>query len=90
MLGVRPQGIAQRTFLGTFSIFPHPSFTYSIAPGDIEVFKGMELTSLNLMYCRELTGVFGLGQGMVGGAKIGNRLRPQGLILDGNLSRDLL
>ena len=61
-------------------ISPHPSSTYPIAPGDIKVFKGMELTSLNLFYCEKLTGVFGLGWGMVGGVKIGNRLRPQDLI----------
>ena len=48
-------------------------------PGDIVVFKGMELTSLNLYLCDKLTGVFGLGCGMVGGVKIGNRLLPQGL-----------
>ena len=43
-------------------------------PGDIEVFKGMDLTSLNLYNCFKLTGVFGLGWwGMVGGVKIGNR-----------------
>ena len=76
---VLPQAIAQRTFLGTFSISSHPSSTYPIAPGDIEVFKNMELTSLELSYCNQLTGVFGRGQGMVGGVKIGNRLRPQGL-----------
>ena len=32
-----------------------------ITPGDIQVFKGMELTSLNLFFCDKLTGVFGLG-----------------------------
>ena len=40
----------------------------------------MELTSLDLYRCYKLTGVFGLGWGMVGGVKIGNRLRPQGNI----------
>jgi hypothetical protein len=30
-----------------------------------------------LYYCEELTGVFGLGWGMVDGVKIGSRLRPQ-------------
>ena len=76
---MRPQAIAQRTFLGTFSISPHPSSTYPIAPGDIEAFKGMPLISLNLLRCNKLTGVFGLGWGMVGGVKIGNRVRPQAI-----------
>ena len=58
------------TFPGTFFISPYPSSTYPIAPGNIEVFKGMELTSLNLANCYELTGVFGLGQGMVGGSRL--------------------
>jgi len=49
------------TFLGTFFISPHPSSTYHITPGDIEVFKDMALTSLNLYACKELTGMFGLG-----------------------------
>ena len=66
-------------FPGTFFISPHPPSTYPITPGDIEVFKGMELTSLDLSFCNNLTGVFGLGWGLVGGVKIGNRLRPQGL-----------
>jgi hypothetical protein len=65
------------TLPGTFFISPHPFYTYPITPGDIEVFKGMDLTSLNLRGCRKLTGVFGLGWGLVGGVKIGNRLRPQ-------------
>ena len=72
------QGRAQRTFLGTFSISSHPSSAYLIPPGDIEVFKDMPLTDMNLKVCKKLTGVFGLGWGMVGGDKIGNRLRPQG------------
>ena len=42
-------------------------------PGNIGAFKDMELTSLNLNGCRNLTGVFGLRWGMVGGVKIGNR-----------------
>ena len=45
----RPQAIAQRTFLGTFFISPHlspPSTPTS--PGNIEVFKGMQLKVLNL------------------------------------------
>jgi len=54
-----------RTFPGTFFISHHPSSTYPIVPGDIEVFKDMQLTSLNLYYCNKLTGVFGRGQGMV-------------------------
>ena len=79
------------TFPGTFFIFPHSSSTCPIAPGDIEVFKGMELTSLVLSRCWNLTGVFGLGWGMVGGVKIGNRLRPQGITLTyQGLSRNLL
>ena len=78
--GVLPQGNIQITFPGTFFISPHPSSTYPIAPGNIEVFKGMELTSLDLSFCNNLTGVFGLGWGLVGGVKIGNRLRPQGLM----------
>ena len=49
------------TFPGTFFISPHPSSTNPITPGDIEVFKDMPLTSLNLYYCEKLTGVFGLG-----------------------------
>ena len=53
------------TLPGTFFISPHPSSTCPIAPGDIEVFKGMPLTSLNLYCCEELTGVFGLGWVMV-------------------------
>ena len=57
-------------------------------PGNIEVFKDMELTSLNLYYCRELTGMFGLGWGVVGGVKIGNRLRPQGLALIGTTPKE--
>ena len=52
----RPQGIAQRTFLGTFSISSHPSSAYPIPPGDIEVFKGMQLKELNLEYCYDLKG----------------------------------
>ena len=40
----------------------------------------MPLTKLNLYNCKKLIGVFGLGWGMVGGVKIGNRLRPQGNI----------
>ena len=74
----------------TFFISPHPSSTYPIAPGDIKVFKDMPLISLTLYDCNKLTGVFGLGWGMVGGLKIGNRLRPQGITLIGNLSRNLL
>ena len=45
---------------------------------------------MNLRMCQKLTGMFGLGWGMVGGVKIGNRLRPQGLTLIGDLSRNLL
>ena len=56
-----PQGRAQRTFLGTFSISSHPSSAYPILPGDIEVFKDMPLTDMNLEMCQKLTGVFGLG-----------------------------
>ena len=52
------------TFPGTFIISPHPSSTYPIAPGDIEVFKDMQLTSLDMFNCWNLTGVFGLGWGM--------------------------
>ena len=78
------------TFPGTFFISPHPSSTYHITPGDIEVFKGMELTSLHLANCQKLTGVFGLGWGLVGGVKIGNSLRPQGNTLNGDLSRNFL
>ena len=48
-------------FPGTFFISPHPSSTYPTTPGDIEVFKGMELTKLNLYLCKQLTGVFGFG-----------------------------
>ena len=60
------------------SSFVLPSI-YPIAPGDIEVFKGMALTSLILYDCNKLTGVFGVGWGMVVcWVKIGNRLRPQG------------
>ena len=72
---MRPQAI---TLIGNLSR-NHLHFSsdltssYPIAPGDIEVFKGMELVSLNLFNCQKLTGVFGLGQGMVGGVKIGNR-----------------
>jgi len=65
------------TFPGTFFISPHPSSTYPIAPGDIEVFKGMPLISLNLYNCQKLTGVFGRRQGMVDGVKIGNRCGPK-------------
>ena len=65
-------------FPGTLFVSPHPSSTYPVTPGNIEVFKYMKLTNLNLYYCQQLTGVFGLGWGMVGGVKIGNRLRPQG------------
>ena len=49
---LRPQAIAQRTFLGTFFISPHlspPSTPTS--PGNIEVFKGMQLKELNLGWC---------------------------------------
>ena len=46
----------------------------------------MPLISLTLYDCNKLTGVFGLGWGMVGGLKIGNRLRPQGITLNGTLS----
>ena len=53
------------TFPGIFFFSPQPSSTHPIAPGDIEVFKGMELTSLNLDYCKKLKGVFGLGWGVV-------------------------
>ena len=54
------------TFPGrSFVISLHPSSTYPIAPGDIEVFKDMKLTSLNLYNCQQLTGVFGLGWGMI-------------------------
>ena len=53
------------TFPGTLFISPHPSFfhlsTPLYVPGDIEVFKGMALTSLNLHHCSKLTGVFGVG-----------------------------
>ena len=67
-------------FQGPSSFFlTLPPPIYPIAPGDIEVFKDMELTSLNLYFCSKLTGVFGLGWGMVGGVKIGNRLRPQAI-----------
>ena len=54
---VLPQAIAQRTFLGTFFISPHlspPSTPTS--PGNIEVFKGMQLKELNLEYCKNLEG----------------------------------
>jgi len=53
------------TFPGTFFIPPHPSSSYCMSypftPGDIEAFKGMPLTSLDLYQCNNLTGVFGLG-----------------------------
>ena len=56
-------------FFSPFLRLPHS--------GDIEVFKGMPLNSLNLFACYQLTGVFGLGWGMVGGVKIGNRCCPK-------------
>ena len=62
-------------FSSPFLHLPHCS-------GDIEAFKGMELTSLELYNCNKLTGVFGLGWGLVGGVKIGNRLRPQAITHD--------
>ena len=58
---------------------PHvPPLLFHENTGNIESFKDMPLTSLILYDCNKLTGVFGLGWGMVGGVKIGNRLRPQG------------
>ena len=42
----------------------------------------MPLTDMILGMCQKLTGVFGLGWGMVGGVKIGNRLRPQAITHD--------
>jgi len=67
------------TFPGTFFFSPHPSSTYPIAPGDIEAFKGMPLTEMNLRECGKLTGVWvecvGLGWA-VGDWK---QVLPQGL-----------
>jgi hypothetical protein len=64
------------TLPGTFFVSPHPSCAYPIAPGDIKVFKNMRRTgwsiSLDLHECQRLTGVFGLGWGLVGGVKIGS------------------
>ena len=74
---LRPQAIAQRTFPETFSISSHPFSAYPIFPGDIEVFKDMPLIDMDLAYYTKLTGVVGLGWGMVGGVKIRNRLMPQ-------------
>jgi hypothetical protein len=54
---VLPQAIAQRTFLGTLFISPHlspPSTPTS--PGNIEVFKGMQLKVLELGWCINLEG----------------------------------
>ena len=54
---MRPQGLVQRTFLGTFFISPHlfpPPPLYS--PGNIEVFEGMQIKELNLQQCHELEG----------------------------------
>ena len=73
-------GHRAKNFPGNLLHFFSPFLHLPITPGDIEVFKGMPLISLDLFRCYELTGVFGLGQGTVGGVKIGNRLRPQGLI----------
>jgi hypothetical protein len=72
------------TFPGTFFISPHPSSTYPIAPGNIEVFKGMKLTTLNLEKCSRLTGMFGLaswvGYGRWGQDwKQAEGLRPQAI-----------
>ena len=52
-------GNLSRNLLHFSPSFVLPSI-YPIAPGDIEVFKGMPLTSLNLWNCRKLTGVSGL------------------------------
>ena len=57
---MRPQSNRESTlsgtFPGTFFISLHPSSTYPITPGDIEVFKGMQIKELNLQQCSNLIG----------------------------------
>ena len=53
--GFRPSPL-MGTLPGTFFITPHPSCTYPTTPGNIEVFKGMQIKELNLRSCKQLTG----------------------------------